>query len=271
MKNVILCLCACLISALPIKPATAGENVSTINNNSEAIASYISGIYKQIDFGNCDRLPFEVFNTACHGYLNLLNAGKLNNDKGILTVCDFTKSSTQNRLWIIDLNTKRVLMNTYVAHGQGSGNEYATYFSNDADSHQSSIGFYVTGNTYMGDHGVSLKLSGMDNGFNDAAYDRSIVVHGAEYVSSGFIARKQELGRSWGCPAVPARLSKKIISMIKGGTCLFIYYPDKEYLSSAYWLNKKIDYLPESNMLPDFRTPLASDTLTSQVTASLKK
>lgn len=181
---------------------------------------------------------------AMKGYLNLKSAGKLSDNKQILTVADFTRSSAQNRLWIIDLNTRKVIVHTYVAHGQGSGDEFATAFSNTNNSHQSSIGFYVTGETYTGEHGTSLRLNGMDNGYNSAALDRGIVVHGADYVCKDFVAGNQRLGRSWGCPAVNSRMAPAIINTIKGGTCLFIYYPQRAYLASAYWLNKKVSNVP---------------------------
>ncbi len=179
-----------------------------------------------------------------HGYMNLRSAGKLNMAKQILTICNFELPSSQNRLWIIDLVAKKVLYNTYVAHGEGSGDDSAHLFSNEFNSHQSSLGFYVTGDTYDGDHGTSLHLNGMDQGFNDAAYERGIVVHGAQYVCNKFVCDHQRLGRSWGCPAVPAKLSLPIINAIKDGTCLFIYYPDANYLSSSYWVNAKITNLP---------------------------
>ena len=251
MKQLIVCMCVCLMSLLVVKPIKANESASYA---AEAAAlRYINNIYAQLDFCSNNRIPYEVFVKACHGYLNLKNAGKLNNEREILTICDFTMSSTQNRMWIVDLAEKKILFNTYVAHGQGSGDEFATAFSNFEGSHQSSLGFYVTGDTYQGDHGTSLHLYGMDQGYNDAAYDRAIVVHGADYVCSKFIADNQRLGRSWGCPAVPSELSLPIINTIKNGSCLFIYYPEKSYLKSAYWLNKRIDQIPSDVMGSDLR------------------
>jgi hypothetical protein len=245
MKKLALCAFVYLITALSFKSVTATETIAA--NNEASVENYIFSLYNQINFGKGDHLSFEAFDNAYHGYVNLRNAGKLNTDKQLLTICDFTLSSTANRLWIIDLKQKKVLFNTYVAHGQGSGEEFATAFSNNSDSHQSSLGFYVTGDTYDGEHGTSLYLNGMDHGFNDAAYDRGIVVHGADYVCGRFVADNQQLGRSWGCPAVPSKLSGTIINTIKDGTCLFIYYPQKKYMQTAYWLNKKIDRLPDSN------------------------
>ncbi len=235
----------------PFKTVSADEIRTTEvlpSNNEADFDNYISSLYKQIDFGNYARLSYEVFNKAYRGFVNLRNAGKLNNGKEIISVCDFSLPSSKNRLWIIDLKNRKVLFNTYVAHGQGSGEEYAIAFSNSADSHQSSLGFYVTGATYDGIHGTSLRLVGMDEGYNDAALDRDIVVHGAAYVSEKFIKGNNYMGRSWGCPAVPVKLSLPIINAIKDGTCLFIYFPEKNYLHASNWLNKKISGIPGNNI-----------------------
>lgn len=245
MKKFTLCIVVCLLLALQANFVFAGNSVNDLNTaTTDQVAAYIKNTYKQIAFKN-DTLNYDIFEKAMHGYINLRNAGKLNQQKNLLTVCDLTRSSNDYRLWIIDLDKKTIVFHTYVAHGQGSGEEFAKAFSNRNNSHQTSLGFYVTGETYEGEHGTSLKLNGMDNGFNSAAFDRGIVVHGAEYVSKGFIADNDRLGRSWGCPAVPAALSLPIINTIKGGTCLFIYYPQAKYLRTAFWLNKKIERLPQ--------------------------
>jgi hypothetical protein len=118
----------------------------------------------------------------------------------------------------------------------GTGDEFAEHFSNNDSSHQSSLGFYVTEETYNGKNGYSLKLIGMDKGFNDAALERAIVMHGADYVSDNFASAHKRIGRSWGCPAISRELAAPIINTIKGKNCLFIYYPDKNYLNSSEWL-----------------------------------
>ncbi len=253
IKKSILCLSIYVLSSFYHQSVRASEPGNNFVASSSDEDSYISGIYDDIDFGRGDKLNPEVFKLAMKGYLNLRDAGKLSDNKQILTVADFTRSSTQDRLWIIDLNTRKVVMHTYVAHGQGSGDEFATAFSNTNNSHQSSLGFYVTGETYIGEHGTSLRLNGMDNGYNSAALDRGIVIHGADYVCKDFVAGNQRLGRSWGCPAVNSKLAPAIINAIKGGTCLFIYYPQRQYLASAYWLNKKVAHVPSHSniaMLP---------------------
>ncbi|MCB0699653.1 MAG: murein L,D-transpeptidase catalytic domain family protein [Chitinophagales bacterium] len=209
------------------------------DKSAEAVrVNTINTTYEQIDFSACTPLDYNVFSKAYQGYISLLKGDKLNDIKGILTVCDYSLSANEKRMWIIDLRTRKVLINTYVAHGQGSGEEYANKFSDRPNSHQSSIGFYVTGKTYTGKHGNSLHLHGMDEGYNAKAYERAIVVHGAGYVSRDFILGTGRLGRSWGCPAVSNDISDEVIELIKEGTCLFIYYPDNNYLQSSTWLNK---------------------------------
>jgi hypothetical protein len=257
LKKSLLCLSILTWCALIHLTAAAigneNSNATTAAANTKATSSdvddYICDVYAQIDFHKGEKLSPEVFNKAMRGYLNLQAAGKLNSNKQILSIADFTKSSTQNRLWIIDLKAKKVVYNTYVAHGQGSGEDFATSFSNMDGTHASSLGFYVTSDTYIGQHGNSLRLDGMDNGFNDAALDRGIVMHAADYVSKSNIEGQGRLGRSWGCPAVAPELAQPIINTIKGGTCLFIYYPQPKYLKTAYWVNKKVESLPVQRKL----------------------
>lgn len=260
LKKSVLCLSIFVLSSLHHKCLKASDPITTHMAASETDA-YIARIYKKIDFGKHESPSAEVFKMAMQGYLNLKNAGKLNDDRQVLSIADFTKSANDHRLWIIDLKTNKLLTYTYVAHGQGSGEEYATAFSNKENSHQSSIGFYVTGETYVGEHGTSLRLHGMDKGYNSAALDRGIVVHAADYVCKDFIAGNQRLGRSWGCPALNPKLAPGIINTIKDGTCLFIYYPKKAYLKTAYWLNKKVDHLPETFMDMELLQPVPSAEL----------
>lgn len=183
-----------------------------------------------------NKLNFEVFSKALLGFENLKKSGMLNPDSHLLTICDFSMSSNSKRLWVLDLNERKVLFNSLVAHGKNTGEEFAQNFSNIESSYQSSLGFYITETTYNGDNGYSLRLVGMDRGFNDAALKRAIVMHGADYVSEEFAAMHKRIGRSWGCPALPRALAEPIINTIKGRSCLFIYYPDQNYLSSSEWL-----------------------------------
>lgn len=208
----------------------------TKSEKTAGTASSSEELYKSIQFEPEHELNYEVFAKALTGFENLKKAGLLNEDSHLLTICDFSMSSNTKRLWVIDTNEKKVLFNSLVAHGKNTGEEFATNFSNTESSLQSSLGFYITDATYQGDNGYSLKLLGMDKGFNDAAYRRAIVMHGADYVSDDFAATHKRIGRSWGCPAVPRALTQPIINTIKGRNCLFIYYPDQKYLSSSEWL-----------------------------------
>lgn len=197
--------------------------------------SYLQKIYDSAHLAQSG-LSITVFEKAVTGFFNLKSSGKISPGKSVLTIADMDMNSTQKRLWIVDLDKKELLLNTWVAHGQRSGADKAVKFSNTNDSFQSSIGFYVTGEVYNGQHGRSLRLDGMDDGFNDNARKRSIVVHGANYVSQGTINALGRLGRSQGCPAVAPELANKVINTIEGKTVLFIN-------SSAQGYNSK--YLDE--------------------------
>jgi hypothetical protein len=151
--------------------------------------------------------------------------------KDILTLIDFSLSSNSKRLWIIDLTTNTVLINTLVAHGRNTGEEFANSFSNASSSFKSSLGFYATAEVYNGKHGKSLKLDGLEKGVNDNARNRGVVMHAADYVSNSFIKNHNRLGRSQGCPAVPVELTDEIIDMIKGKSCLYIYHPSRSQKS----------------------------------------
>ncbi|MGR3855129.1 murein L,D-transpeptidase catalytic domain family protein [Chryseobacterium indologenes] len=219
-----------------VKTTKTEKVAETKSEKNTAAVSSSEALYQSIAFEPGHELNYDVFSKALTGYENLKKAGLLTQDSHLLTICDFSMSSNTKRLWIIDLEDKKVLFNSLVAHGKNTGEEFATNFSNKESSLQSSLGFYITDATYQGDNGYSLKLLGMDKGFNDAAYRRAIVMHGADYVSDAFAAMHKRIGRSWGCPAVPRELTQSIINTIKGKNCLFIYYPDQNYLSSSEWL-----------------------------------
>lgn len=191
----------------------------------ESSVSKNASIYSQLDANNCSLPNFECFNTALNGFQLLKERGQIT--KNILTLVDFSLSSNTKRLWVIDLERNIVLFNTLVAHGRNTGEEFATNFSNQAESFQSSIGFYATGEIYNGKHGLSLKLDGLEKGLNDNARERAVVVHGADYVSESFIRQNKRLGRSQGCPAIPVEMNSKIINVIKNKSCLFLYHPSK--------------------------------------------
>lgn len=176
-------------------------------------------------------LSLAVFEKAVTGFYNLKNTGKLSATKAILSIVDFDQSSIKKRLWIIDLDKKELLLNTWVAHGERSGSVKASYFSNSSESFKSSIGFFITAESYFGKHGLSLKLDGVDQGFNTNARKRAIVVHGANYVSQETINALGRLGRSQGCPAVPQEMAEKIVRTMEEKTVLFIHVSDPHYTS----------------------------------------
>jgi len=194
------------------------------------LESETSAIYENIKLANVG-LSFDVFEEAYIGFLNLKNLEKISEDASILSIADFDQSSKTKRLWILDLKNDSLLLNTWVSHGRGSGNDMATKFSNLNNSYQSSLGFYITGEVYNGKHGRSLRLDGMDNGFNDNARNRAIVLHGAPYVSSQAIKSLNRLGLSHGCPAVPVELTDQIIDLIKEKTVLYIHADSPAYHS----------------------------------------
>lgn len=181
-------------------------------------------------------LQKNVVELAMKGFSALMDKGKLNRDS-ILTIVDFSQSSREKRLYVIDLKNMQLLFNTRVAHGRNSGMEYARSFSNIAASHKSSLGFYVTQDTYRGSNGYSLRLLGMEKSINDKAFKRNIVIHGADYVDKSFLLERGMLGRSYGCPAIPTENHKAIINAIKDGSCLFIYSPNEKYLNASTVLN----------------------------------
>lgn len=180
-------------------------------------------------------LPKEVLALAYAGQQRLARQGKLGNEN-VVAVCDFSQPSHKKRLYIIDVANYRLLMNTYVAHGKNTGLAEAERFSNTPESLQSSLGFYVTKGTYFGKHGLSLKLSGQEKGFNDNAEARAVVVHGADYIGENRLGGAY-MGRSFGCPAVPQAQSERVINYLKNGSCLFIYHPTAKYLKNSKILN----------------------------------
>lgn len=210
----------------PAEPVNSvGRIIHTItDNNTSSSVLYHSLCLEE------KGLSKKAFDYAYKGYQRLV-AKKIIDNTGYLTICDFSQPSGNKRLYLIDMINQEVLIQTYVAHGRNSGREFATRFSNKVSSLQSSLGFYITKNSYNGEHGLSLRMQGLEPGFNDKAYRRAIVIHGADYI--GDHAR----GRSYGCPAVPRQETAAVINTIKDGTCLFIYHPSRNYLLRSKILN----------------------------------
>ncbi|HVU54315.1 MAG TPA: murein L,D-transpeptidase catalytic domain family protein [Puia sp.] len=192
-------------------------------------------MYSYMDLEN-DGLNEQAFEYAWRGYHNLLKKGLIRK-KSVLTICDFSQPSYNARMYVIDVRHKKLLYRTYVAHGQNSGEDYATSFSNDQDSYKSSLGFYVTKRTYVGRNGLSLRINGVDTGYNDKASKRNIVLHGSPYVNPQYMSDFGTIGTSLGCPAMPTGITPKIIRTVKNGSCFFIYHPTQEYLDGSPIIN----------------------------------
>lgn len=180
------------------------------------------------------KIKSEVLKLALTAYSNAREEGLIK--KEYLTVIDYSLPSSKQRMWVFDIAKDKLLYHTLVSHGKNSGNLYATKFSNKSNSKQSSLGAYITKDTYYGGKGLSLNLKGIDKGVNDHAYSRRIVIHGAWYASKNFVKKTGYLGRSWGCPALPKPVAKKVIPTIKKGSMVFAYYPDKEWISHSKYL-----------------------------------
>lgn len=182
-------------------------------------------------------LSNEVFQLALTGHDKLEAEGRLENPD-ILTIVDFSQTSKNKRMYVIDCVNQKLLFNTLVAHGKNTGDEFAQHFSNENGTLKSSLGFYVTKNHIMGSTvGFSMIIEGVEKGFNDNAVNRQIIMHGASYATEDFIRKNGRLGRSFGCPSLPPDLIKPIVETIENGSCLFIYYPDPNYLQKSSLLS----------------------------------
>ena len=177
-----------------------------------------------------DVLSLAINATACAAASGAIEAPPT------LSVIDYSRPSTEPRLWVFDLATGELLFKELVAHGRKTGDNLATTFSNEMNSHQTSLGLFVTDDPYVGSNGYSLRLDGLDVGFNDRARERAIVMHGAPYVDAELAAAQGRIGRSWGCPALRPAIAAKVIDRIRGGSVIFSYYPDQNWLESSRFL-----------------------------------
>jgi hypothetical protein len=211
----------------------SSSNIWSVAYNFEINPPLLIDKFKIAHSENTFELPtLDLLQTALSGYELLKNEHTIKRPE-VITIIDFSLPSNRERLWVLDLVEAKVLYHCLVSHGRNSGEIMAEKFSNIPGSYASSPGFYTTGETYFGKHGFSLKLNGIENGINDKARERAIVLHGADYVSPEFIEKNGRLGRSLGCPAVPEELSSEIIETIKDGTCLFVYTSTDSYLSNS--------------------------------------
>lgn len=195
--------------------------------------NFVTGIYNESDLDK--HISYKLLEYAMTGYYLLKKKGKLNREN-VLSIIDYTKPSTESRFFVVDIENKKILYKSLVSHGKNSGIFYARDFSNKMNTRKSSIGFFVTAHTYHGLYGYSLRLNGIEEKFNSNARKRKIVIHGGEYVSREYIKKHGIIGRSWGCPVIPEKLSANIINTIKNGSCLFVYYREEDYLNNSNYL-----------------------------------
>lgn len=223
-----------------VKPVLNEVNVSdTVVADSVNVGDAVKSQVSVYDLLNLSELGLSrnAFNYAMNGYNFLQASGKLQNEN-LISIVDFSLPSSRKRLFIIDLKNNKLVYNTYVAHGRNSGREMASEFSNQPESNKSSLGAYITGGTYIGKHGYSMRLFGEEKGINDNANSRAIVMHSAAYVSESAIKMQGFIGRSLGCPALPENLYKPIIEKIKNGSCLYLYSPDENYAANSRIIRK---------------------------------
>jgi hypothetical protein len=223
-------MAAVVVTLLIFQPAASLKGSTPEKTNASDPTGKVM-LYQQLGL-EAMGLSRVAFQYALNGWNTLLKEGKIKKDN-ILSILDFSLPSGEKRLFVIDLTLGKLLFNTYASHGKNSGTIIPTHFSNRQNSNQSSLGFYITGETYKGKHGTSLRLQGEESGINDNALSRGIVVHGADYANEQIAEQRGYIGRSQGCPAIPQQLSKPIIEQIKNGTCLFIYSPDKNYFKKS--------------------------------------
>ena len=213
----------------------AGAGTVRLKPNTANVAAKPAAVGAAWNSSSLGTIDTNVFGLALSAAKCAVRSGAVA-DPSTLTVIDYSKPSTEKRLWVFDLRSHEMVYEELVAHGQGSGGNVPTLFSNDPETHRTSLGLFVTGDTYVGKNGYSLRLDGLERGFNDHARERAIVMHGAPYVSAEFAQAQGRLGRSWGCPALPATVARDVIDRVKGGGLIFAYYPDQEWLNASQYL-----------------------------------
>ncbi|MEI6949233.1 murein L,D-transpeptidase catalytic domain family protein [Paraflavisolibacter sp. H34] len=221
-------------TAAPAAPATIDSSSVAAEEHTAGNESFSSKLYSKMKL-EAAGLSRDVLEAALKGYEKMVGKGLVRNEQ-YLTIIDFSQSSRKKRFYLLDLKNMELALNTFVSHGKNSGLDRAAYFSNTPESEKSSLGFYVTKGTYTGKHGKSLRLSGLEQGFNDKAEARGIVVHAADYVNEGRV-QTPYMGRSQGCPALSPAVAPRVINMIKDGSALFIYHPTASYLNGSKMLN----------------------------------
>ena len=205
---------------------TEVEEEITRSEKEAVFATYVTGFHEAL---NAPGLDEKVLGYALQGYWRMMQSGKLVNHR-YLSIADFSQSANEPRLYIVDMHAQQLVMQIHVAHGMSSGGEFAKHFSNESNSGKSSLGFFLTGETYKGRRGHSLKLDGQERSYNTNVRSRGVVIHAAEYATSDFIRKNGRLGRSQGCPAIAPELNHEVIALLKDKSCFFIYANDRSYL-----------------------------------------
>jgi len=225
MKRKILAVAATLMIAVPESQAAAAVLGSSATND-----AFVASLVKQ-----APGLRTEVLRLAIDAAGDAAQKGLVKR-RDLLTVIDYSIASSKPRLFVFDLANRKLLYRELVAHGKNSGGNLTTNFSNRQGSLATSMGLFVTGNTYYGSNGYSLRLRGLERGVNDNAMERAIVLHGASYVSESAVKALGRLGRSWGCPAVRKSVARPMINTLRGGSAIFAYYPEKKWLTTSAFL-----------------------------------
>lgn len=213
---------------------TWGSSDTVTNQASKDSSDWLNQEAKVIN-AQATNLDPNVLKLGLTAYIKARQEGL--DDKQLLTIVDYSKPSTENRLWVVDLKDNKVLFNTLVAHGKNSGTVNSTSFSNQFNSLKSSLGVFLTAQAYTGGDGYSLRMQGLESGVNDNAYQRNVVFHGAWYVSEAMAKARGMLGRSWGCMAVSQDTIRPLVNTIKDGTLVMAYYPDQKWLKTSSFLN----------------------------------
>ena len=238
MKKTLIFLSLLIISNLSF---SEGTNLESINQNSviatetdnkpQKVTLDVKSVYDSLNIKG--KIDYSIFQKAYLGYVQIPNK-----NPGVLVIIDYTKPSNEERFYVLDLNKKKLVYSTRVAHSKNSGLEIPLEFSDDPNSYQSSLGFFLTLGEYNGAYGYSLRLKGLEENINANAESRAIVIHGGDIVNDEYIKKYGFAGRSLGCPVLPAALTKEIVNYIKHGRVLFIYGNDEEYIEESYYLSK---------------------------------
>ena len=236
MKKVLIFLSLLIVSSLSFSEGTNLENinqntVTETETNPQKVILNVKSVYDSLNIKG--KLDYSIFQKAYLGYVQISNK-----NPGVLVIIDYTKPSNEERFYVLDLNKKQLVYSTRVAHSKNSGLEIPLEFSDDPNSYQSSLGFFLTLGEYNGAYGYSLRLKGLEENINANAESRAIVIHGGDIVNDEYIKKFGFAGRSLGCPVLPTALTKEIVNYIKHGRVLFIYGNDEEYIEESVYLSK---------------------------------